>query len=1292
VKGYKKVIWLLLIMILVTQLHIMGSVHADVYPPQSAPQRLRVDESSEKPIGYNEFDKYYIDLWWDSLVLPPVADNGYINFYLQEINKPYRPAKPLEKKETDLPGALTNLRMKNLNSGTIYYTHARAYYTFADGGSTYISAESEPSNTVKFLTDIAINAYAYGSKQIKIEWDDVWNLGKRIDYKLYVSESRDFSNTPPIYINQEMIGPNRPVKVNETTGKLEYIHTVRDPGRVYYIKIVPDIADDELKRSAESDVLAVSSFILAKTSKMFTTEAGTVWRLDWSRVVTGLGDSDIKISYHIYKGYTGSDTVPQYMAAVDSNTFFVTIPPGEDNSYFIIRAIVTRNGEDVYPGIKIESDKIFVAESEVPAYPPVPELVDEFTSAGVTIISYKDELTPNSVTILWRAPRKGSGQIDEDITYDIWFIEDPNQIDDPPEGAKIESSLKMTEENFVKSGDILVGYKYVIENLTPNSTYYFKIAAGKTYIEVVEDTLESVTYYSDTALKVIITPPEGPIDQPVVPGRPPLTVKKTPPPQSRDMVSETTAVIQIKNKWYEEYVDGNWVYRTPEQLGDDIVADIENGTADPLVYRTVQYDAGVTIDVGCIEYQEGMVYEDLKLIPANKVTGFPVEANDPYEDAGKNPDGKRHNVDITLTGLKPNTTYIIWARAARRSVGLVSGPSDPIIITTDPVIDVPVEKPTVPVFNYSYAGDTYVDLGWDFKAGYTYHIKYGQVDDINLSSDGITVTPEDLIDSNYLRVRWLSSNTLYYFWIQAQAVNESGQTILSEWSDSYLVKTLPDKPPATPRGFGVKNQEDAVTKNSITFEWIKEDEAEYILEIASDIDYKDAKEYTVADASEFTVEGLRSNHRYYARLYAYDPSRQLRSNPTQSITVRTRRSSDDYDSDEDIESIVSGDYIVKDKVIIDGTWNIRITGINADRLIEHIRSDKVIDYKIDLSNPPAGAKRITLLLSSKVINALSGLKENLIIAGPDNMLVLGPGVLYPGTNDSAVGRTGEFNYEITIILDGSMPDTGSDNLKLKTKITGIEVNTYEGGNTTPLTSFSRPLKVVFIYQSENWYREGITSGYIYEDGLSRWKKAEASASYDEDNRLGRLAFEINKAGYFVVAEPGDKYFEDIERHWAKSSIIKVASMHKLKSISGKKFYPERFATIGDSVKFMLDVLDYDYSSDYMTAAVRAGLVSRDDHGSAGAECTREKAIMMAVRVYELKSGEKAVPPAYSLNLYEDMNRVSPAALPKIKFAAESGIIISRFENILGPKDPVTRAELMVLIEKVMVLAGEISGI
>ena len=46
-------------------------------------------------------------------------------------------------------------------------------------------------------------------------------------------------------------------------------------------------------------------------------------------------------------------------------------------------------------------------------------------------------------------------------------------------------------------------------------------------------------------------------------------------------------------------------------------------------------------------------------------------------------------------------------------------------------------------------------------------------------------------------------------------------------------------------------------------------------------------------------------------------------------------------------------------------------------------------------------------------------------------------------------------------------------------------------------------------------------------------------------------------------------------------------------------------------------------------------------------------------------------------------------LPKIKFAQEIGVITSRFSDTLGPKDPVTRAETMVLLEKLLRYAGEL---
>ena len=1302
--SFKKTVCMLLVLITILQVCIMGPAFAAEYGVQPAPQMLTVEplhntppDDIQPPIGYNEFDKNYIDLEWNALASPepaPAAINKRMNFYLQEVNKAYKPSKPEILKENNISGNTTALRMKSLSSGTIYYTYATAFYTYPQGNSTGTSPESEPSNTVKFLTDIAIDAYSSGSNEIEIKWDDVWNTGSRISYKLYVSENSTFGNTPPIYIGQEQIGPDKPVTVNEATGKLEYTHIVADSGRVYYIKIVPDTSDTELKKSLESKTVTVSSFILAKTTKMSMTNFGTIWRLDWSPVVTSLGDSNVKIAYHIYRA-ADLRSVPQYIAAVDDTSFFITLQPGEDSSYYIIKAVVTKNGQDVYPNIKIESDKIYVKESLVPSYPAAPELVDKFMNVGMTIISYSDELKSDSATILWRAPRNGSGEIDTEILYDIWMFDDPSLINNPPDNSKIASSVRMDESNFVMDSTALLGYKYAISDLASNTTYYFKIIAKKVYVEYEDNTLKSTTYSSQAALRVVITPSGGAIDQPLTPGRPPLQIKKSPPPESMDMITQTSAVIQLKNKWYEEFnsIMGKWEYKTSEQLDDaaaGTVASIEAGTANPLQYRKVEYDPGVTIDVGCIKYEDGMIYDDLKSVRADKVLGFPATPNDPLENAVDNNDHLKHNIDITLTDLDPNTTYVVWVRAARRSADLISGPSDPIIITTSTDLAHPLEKPVVPVINYSYGGDVYVDLGWDYRPGYNYYIKYGTVENIGSADGNAEVKAEDLLYANHYRISGLKPSTIYYFWIQAEVINADADKSLSDWSDSYIVKTLSVTPPEAPKGFGIRSFGGPDGKDSITYEWIKEDGMEYVLQLSSDAYYSDFKEYEAGSLAEFKAEGLRSNYRYYARLYAYDPDKKLRSEPTQSVSWRTERSTDDYDSNQDVESMAAGDFVVKDPVVVNKTWNVRVAGINAERLVEHINNDRVLDYRLKLDSPPAGVYIVKIFLAGRVFAALNSLKENLIIVNPGNELVIRPGVLGTATKSSFAGGLGDCDYEISITLSGTAPNDIKDNITPGTAVTGVTINMYNGGCITPVNLLGRPLKVVYTYTGGSWYKEGITSGFIRENGSVQWKRLDTSAVFDSESGKGYLSFETLKTGDMVVAEQANNFFDDIRGHWAKKSINRVASVHRLKSVQGRKFEPDSFASMGEAVKIMLDVLDYDYGPDYMSMAVNSGIISSSDIDKPDNNCTREKIIAMAVRLYELKSGEKAVISNNYTDAYEDMEHVSADLLPKVKFAAENGIVTSRFANTLGPADPVTRAEVMVLLEKLMAFTGEVN--
>ncbi|MDP4180047.1 MAG: S-layer homology domain-containing protein [Bacillota bacterium] len=1264
--------------------------------PQEPPEKVRIEakDANEPPIGYNEFDNYYADLKWDQVTYPDDAVAGYVNINLLEINKPYKPAATTELKERDLPGGTTQMRLKDLKSGTIYNATLTAYHTHTDGKTTYNSALSVPSNNVKFMTNINLMASSYGVNQLKIEWDDVWNSGRRIDYKLYISENPDFSNIQPIYIGQEQIEPLGPIKVNQVSGRLEYLYTVNDPGRVYYIKIVPDVTEAALKKTDESGVVMASSFIIARTSKVSENETGDIWRFDWSPVVSGLSSTDINISYQIYRGDNDSNDVPQYMASVDDTNFFVTTGTDDKNYYYLIVASVTKNGKDVYPGMKIKSDKILLLEHDVISIPIAPEITDIFERVpGDTIISYKNELKPNSATVLWKVPRKGDGSVDTDISYDIWLIDNPNALDNPTDTYKLAYDFKPTADNYIVNGTEIKGYKYTAPNLTANSTYYFKIIAKKSFVDYVDDKLKNVISKSDPSVKVIITPSDGPIDQPKVPSRPPFKLKKD--SEGNPEIGSTTVTVSLKNKWYEKFDDaeGKWEFiRTEKTSATDVPPYIPSAdTLDGKNYRVVEYDSGVTIDVGCVEYIDGMSYKDIANITANHITGFPVTANDEAENSKFNPDGLSHNINITLTNLIPNTTYIIWLRAERKSVNFISGPSDPIVITTEPEIKPPIVKPTVPIFNYGLSGDTFVDLGWNFNSNYKYTLKYGTVENINSATGSVQINPEDFANSNFYKVNNLTQDTAYFFWVQAETLTGGSK---SEWSDSYSLKTLPFSPPETPAGFGIKNGEASITKDSITFEWAKVDGLEYKLEIALDTNYKNLTEYKCGAVSEYKVDSLKSNFRYYARLYAYDSKKQMYSEPTQSITIRTERSDDDYDSDQDIENILKGDYVITEPRLINNIWNISITGPNADRFIEHMQTDKVIDYKIDLTKPPSKTNKLNINIGGKVLDALSSLKENLIISADSNtdgklQFVIGPETLNEGTRGSLSKKLGEINYALSIGFTGDNIKTEASNLVFKTNDVAIGMNASGKGAQIAVQKFDKPMKIVFPYYDEQWYHEGKTSGYTYDTQNMKWNKLSTTAKFNKDDDKGFVSIEALTAGNVAVAEAGNNYYDDISGNWAESSINNVASICNLKSIPGRLFNPDKNISVGETVKLMLDIMNVDYDNEYMVTAAKAQLITTDDVSKPDENCSKEKTIAMISRLYEIKTGKSGKLSNISKTGFMDLNKVSTRYLPQINFAIQNGIVIGNDKNYLSPSGNVTRAEVISMIEKLLVLTGEL---
>ena len=1231
-------------------------------------------------VGYNQEDGYYADIKWENQYDKSQDANTddfvgeYFNFYLQEIRETDTVRyQYYEKNILNLNNTMTSYRLKKLKSGTVYYVDMTTYHNHRDSeDNIYSSGPSEPSLRYKFLTKINLKVDAVSSNEIKIVWDDVWDenesgVRERINYKLYISQDRSkILDVSPIYIKKEQIGEGKAIRVN-SDGDLEYTHKFNGDvknvaGRVYYVKIVPDVSNEAFLQ-ASTDIVPASTYINARVYKTAVTDEGSIWRLEWDSI----GNS---ITYRIDKIIDG--VAKPYIHEVTTTNCDLVIPSNEKESIFIIRANV-----DSTTPVPIVSREIVISDDILSPIElvPAPEFVDELAS-GEARITYPELLNPDNATILWRAPRKGDGSLYENLEYDMWLVRYDQAEDD---SSVLPVNITIKEENHViDTNGQIVGYKYKINDLEPNTMYYVKMAAKSP-----DKGAAGNTVYSPVSVRIVVTPSYGNTgERPVAPGEIiPLY------PTEGDMFDDTNTIkVQLNTSWYEKYVDagdgtGYWV-----PVGEDY--DPVVNPPDGVYYRKVNYLPEVQFDLYYVEYSEwvGKNYGDAdyeQLIELEKTTN-----KVPPENFSK----VNNIVKATIEGLESNTAYVLWARA-KYGDDLVSDPSTPVVVTTDPIIIPGIETPVVPVFNYSYAGDNYVEIGWNFNFtdGYSYRIKYGTVEDINKAEEIDEPVTKETYKNGYYRIDGLNQNTLYHFWIKAVYTNAEGQTVESGWSDALSIRTKPFIPPETPKGFGIKNDAGAITETSLTFEWLQEEGLEYVLEVADNIDYKNAVEYNAGSSSEYKVEGLISYRRYYVRLYAYDPEKDLRSQPTQSIIVRTKRSKDYYDSDQDqdVKEIKLDEIIIKDPAAIDGVWNVKITGSNAEKFIEYTVSDKKLDFILDLTKPPAKTSKVSILMSSKIFDALTELGENFIVKLKDFRFVIRPGTLDKTLEGPELVKLSSYNYRIFVTLSADTYGSNAASLIFKAKAADIEFSAMNGSSPVPVAALKKPLKVEIPYSERDWYKEGKTSAYVYSPEKGIWEKQDTYNLFDSEKDEGYIGFEMSKVGKFAAADTYGGYYTDIGGHMFEDAISNVSSVHELKSIKGRKFEPDKECTIGDAVKFMLDAMDYNYGNDYMNIAVKSGLISRSDVNSANVKCTREKAIAMVVRLYELKTGTVARTEYKSYTIFNDMDKVDPGLVEKVSFAAENGIAIGKTGKNLMPDSIITRGEIMGLLERMMMLSGEI---
>lgn len=1267
-------------------------------------------------IGYNKYQnisEWYAKLEWDWSVnnFPAEADERYIILGLNEISAGTGQVFP-DAITIPLSGAsqkfdLNYYTPEGIKHGTIYESYLKSSYKVNLVSGQY-TVTSQKSNPARFLTGLHVSVELVpGTNHIKIKWDDVWDTTGRINYKILISDTKGFTQPPPIpdIVASEIGKSGSAVTVNSAERKLEYIYTYAMPGREYSIKVVPLPNPSVAYATAEEiEPITIKTDILLKAQKVgYNNEGDTIWKLFWNPIVKG--STFTRVDYELYRYVNDEPQGQLYRLIPEIDNYQITVKKGDTNSYsFRIDAKAYVPGS-VAP-IDFRSNNKVMLKEQIPQQPQAPEIVDSFPNADPPLV-YEDLLTAFNASVFWRAPSTGEGFIDNDITYDIYLLEDIQYVNNPPSNFRIASDVVMSTANQIKDKDSgkVVGYRYNLEGLKSNSTYYFVIYAKKNYLveSPTDGFMITKPYISKQSVKVIITKPDAGRDRPIAPSSPPFSVK--PATDTVKSITHSTASLVLEKKWYAFFntESKRWEQVSyKDYIDNELLKPGDDGYDDKKVGTVINYLPGWSVVPHVVKYNEALnavrlrnnrdgeyiTYSDLS---QPDIKAFEISQNRVI--VPNISDEENQTFGFNITGLTHNTTYLVWVTIENQS-GTSSDPSDPIIITTPADIpEIPV-TPTVPDDLKGIASANFVDLFWTYITNMDYEIKVGTSDTLDQATITRQVSYEEIKNNTFFRVGSLQSDTVYYFWIKAISKSSTGAVIESEYSNPLVIRTEAHKPPAPPTGFGIKNGPEGVTESSITYLWTELNGLNYILEFSEDLDYTQSRMINVSGGT-YTVAGLISNRRYYARLYAYNPETKLMSEPTRTIMVITNKSKSEYDGSYDLDEGVAGDGLNIPVKLEDGIWVITSLGANGHVLSERIRNQYDSIVKLDLSTPPAKTTTIRIDISSVVMDALADLKKELYLKLPWGQYTIRPGTFH--TDEYFKQRT--INNEIAFRLETVSPSTQYKPLSamdIKTPITDLKFSYIQNYNPVspsgsfgspwhnPIQMLNRSIRVELPVNGISNYAQGELRTFAY-NTLQGWYKLPAFTDY----AMGRVVGELDKPGAIVAAIEGVKPANNAPEY-IKESLKKIQSIYDLKSIKHNSFNHNSLMTLKDALMLIFDVIPTQYNEyDIAQKAASAGLINSISEAT-NASIRRDKAINLLVSFYKFRTRENIIPTKPEVwSHYTDLGRAENRYLASYKFALEMGIIQGNATNLAYPDRLVTLGEFIVMLERTLRVCGEL---
>lgn len=389
-------------------------------------------------------------------------------------------------------------------------------------------------------------------------------------------------------------------------------------------------------------------------------------------------------------------------------------------------------------------------------------------------------------------------------------------------------------------------------------------------------------------------------------------------------------------------------------------------------------------------------------------------------------------------------------------------------------------------------------------------------------------------------------------------------------------------------------------------------------------------------------------------------------------------------------------------IIVDGkSYAIGMEKKNSNETIITVDQRKLTEAIINASDssrvtfPNVSDQRVSTQLVLKNIEDMAQKDMGLVIQSGGTSYHLIPSAIDTESirNRLRTSESGSIPVDITI----SKSDREVKGTTLVTEPIEFSIIATYNGQTVQVDTFSDYIDRT-VEMTEEQAEKITTAVVVLPDGYLRHVPTKVEVI---DGKYYAVINSLTNSTYALIWNPVE--FSDMAIHWAKDTVNDMGSRMVVSGVGGNTYDPNRniaraeFAVIivralglapGIGETIFTDVASSDWYSDYISSAVSYGLLSGYGDGTFKPQgtITREEAMSIVARAMNITKLRPVMTDsqvASSLLEYEDRNLVSGWAKNEIAANLEAGIITGRTSATICPKENVTRAEVAVIMQKLL---------